>query len=219
MNELELNHLIERIGSMFRPHPWHGIDLWENKIESILNAYIEIVPDDTVKYELDKKTGYLRVDRPQKFSNIIPALYGLLPKTYSGEHLASYTRELLSRDDLVGDNDPLDICILSEKHIKHGDLLLGAIPIGGFRMIDHGEVDDKIIAVLKDDAVYGKIRDVKDCPKGILSRLKHYFLTYKQIPEANEIAKCEITHIYGREEAIKIVGLSELDYKEKFNIE
>lgn len=203
---------------MFRPHPWHGIDIWDDKEKNILNVYIEIVPDDTVKYELDKKTGYLRVDRPQKFSNIIPALYGFVPKTYSGDLSAEYTNEATNRTDLVGDQDPLDICVLTEKHIKHGDLLLGAIPIGGFRMIDHGEVDDKIIAVLKNDAVYGNIKDVINCPEGILSRLKHYFLTYKEIPEANGKAKCEITHLYGREEAMKIINLSMLDYNNKFSI-
>ena len=218
MNQDDIDKLLKQASHLFRAHPWHGIDLWEDQEKNILNAYIEIVPDDTVKYELDKKTGYLRVDRPQKFSNIIPALYGFVPKTYSGPKSAKYTNEVTGRTDLVGDNDPLDICILTEKHIKHGDLLLGAIPIGGFRMIDHGEVDDKIIAVLKNDAVYGKIKDVINCPEGILARLKHYFLTYKQIPEANAKATCEITHLYGREEALKVIELSILDYNDKFKI-
>ncbi|MCO4780740.1 MAG: inorganic pyrophosphatase [Candidatus Cloacimonetes bacterium] len=218
MDKANIKLILEEASRMFKPHPWHGIDVWDDQENNILNVYIEIVPDDTVKYELDKKTGYLRVDRPQKFSNIIPALYGFVPKTYSGDLSAKHTNEVTNRTDLVGDQDPLDICILTEKHIKHGDLLLGAIPIGGFRMIDHGEVDDKIIAVLKNDAVYGNIKDVINCPESILARLKHYFLTYKQIPGTNEKAKCEITHLYGREEAMNIINLSMMDYNNKFGL-
>ena len=216
MKKDEILQILKEASHLYRSHPWHGIEVWEDQEQNIINTYVEIVPDDTVKYELDKKTGYLRVDRPQKFSNIIPALYGFVPKTYSGKRSAKYTNDLLDRTDLVGDLDPLDICILTEKHITHGDLLLGAIPIGGFRMIDHGEVDEKIIAVLKNDAVYGKIKDVINCPEGILARLKHYFLTYKQIPEENAEAKCIITEIYGREEALKIINLAVLDYQEEY---
>ncbi len=200
----------------FKPHPWHGIPTWENKAENILNVFIEIVPGDTVKYELDKKTGYLKVDRPQKFSNIVPSLYGFIPQTYSAKHLADYTNNVLKRDDLVGDEDPVDICVLTEKDIRHGDLLLEAIPIGGLRMIDDSEVDDKIVAVLKDDAVYGNIKDIKDCPELVINRLKHYFLTYKQIPAEGEKPKCEITDIYGREEALEILRLSQKDYEDNY---
>ncbi len=201
----------------FKPHPWHGIPTWENKEKNILNVFIEIVPGDTVKYELDKKTGYLKVDRPQKFSNIVPSLYGFIPQTYSAEALADYTKGVLSRPELVGDEDPVDICVLTEKDIRHGDILLEAIPIGGLRMIDDNEVDDKIVAVLKDDAVYGHIEDIKDCPELVINRLKHYFLTYKQIPAEGETAKCEITDIYGKEEALRILELSQKDYQSHYN--
>ncbi|MCH9698036.1 MAG: inorganic pyrophosphatase [Gammaproteobacteria bacterium] len=206
------------MSKLLRPHPWHGLELYDNREERILNAYIEIVPSDTVKYELEKKTGYLKVDRPQRFSNIIPALYGFLPKTYCGQRVAAFSVERLGRNNLQGDSDPLDICVLTEKNVIHGDLIVNAIPIGGFRMIDHGEVDDKIIAVLKDDAVFSDMRDIKNCPDGTLSRLRHYFLTYKQIPDpdTNEIPKCEITHIYGHEEAIKVIDHAEADYHHKY---
>lgn len=219
MEEKEFKKLYNLMSKLFRPHPMHGIDLFDNESAKVLNAYIEIVPSDTVKYESDKKTGYLKVDRPQKFSNIIPALYGFLPKTYCGDILAEYTMNQTGRKDLVGDKDPLDICVLTEKHIAHGDLIVNAIPIGGFRMIDGGEVDDKIIAVLKDDAVFGQVKDIKDCPEGTLSRLKHYFLTYKQIPGQEDGVKCEIIDIYGSEEANRVIEKSADDYAAKYNYE
>ncbi|MEM9987057.1 MAG: inorganic diphosphatase, partial [Bacteroidota bacterium] len=90
-----------------------------------------------------------------------------------------------------------------------------ATPIGGFRMIDGGEADDKIIAVLKGDQVYETWSDIKDCPPSIVSRLKHYFLTYKEMPGSEE-KRCEITHTYGREEALEVVRRSMKDYRKKF---
>ncbi|MCO4754267.1 MAG: inorganic pyrophosphatase [Bacteriovoracaceae bacterium] len=201
----------------YKPHPWHGIKPWSDKENNILNVYIEMVPDDTVKYELDKDTGYLRVDRPQKYSNIIPALYGLVPRTYCDKEVASFSQKATGRVGLEGDKDPLDICVLTEKNVRHGNLLLEAIPIGGFRMIDKGEVDDKIIAVLKNDAVYGSITDVDQCPEGIINRLRHYFLTYKQIPRVGDTPIAEITHLYGASEALKVIALSEKDYGEEFD--
>lgn len=217
MNKKEILELVKS-SNMFKAHPWHGIDLWIDKANNILNVYIEIVPENRIKYELDKDSGYLKVDRPQKFSNIIPSLYGFLPKTYSDTESAKYTMQQINRDDLVGDNDPVDICVLTEKNLKHGDILLEAIPIGGLRMIDHGEVDDKIVAVLKNDAVYGDYTDISQVPESVIDRLKHYFLTYKEIPSTNKDkkAKVEITDIYGKEEALKVIEMSEIDYNNNY---
>lgn len=215
MNE-QVSQLLKEVGHLFRPNPWHGVPTWDNEEEKVINAYIEIVPTDRVKYEIDKATGYLKVDRPQKFSNIVPTLYGLIPRTYSAEKSADYTMKQTGRTGLFGDADPIDICVLTEKTITHGDLLVNCVPIGGFRMLDGGEVDDKIVAVLKDDAIYGHMQDISDCPESILNKLKHYFLTYKQIPEAGEEAKIEITGLYGREEALKIIDLGIEDYNDKF---
>ena len=83
---------------------------------------------------------------------------------------------------IVGDGDPMDICVLTEKSIGHGDLLVQAIPIGGLRMIDGNEADDKIIAVMRDDALYGQLTDIAQCPPSVIERLRHYFLTYKHAP-------------------------------------
>jgi len=199
------------IGLRHKSHPWHGIDIGETAPE-LLKCFIEMVPTDTVKYEIDKSSGYLTIDRPQKFSSILPALYGFIPQTYCGEAVAELSSSILKRPEIIGDGDPLDVCILTEKEITHGDILVLARPIGGFRMIDGDEADDKIIAVLKDDAVYGDYKDISDCPKAVIDRLKHYFLTYKDMPGA-ERDKCEITHTYGIKEAHKVIETSMSDYK------
>lgn len=208
------SELWKLVGLRYKSHPWHGIFIGDNAPD-VVTAFIECVPADTVKYEVDKKTGYLKVDRPQKFSNIIPALYGFIPQTYCGDLVAEYANENTDRIDITGDNDPLDICVLTEKNITHGDILVQATPIGGFRMIDGGEADDKIIAVLKDDQVYDGWKDIKDVPTPIVNRLKHYFLTYKHMPDQKH-HKCEITHIYGRNIAHEVINRSRSDYKSSF---
>ncbi len=203
------------MGMRYKSHPWHGVELGGEAPE-VVTTFVEVVPTDTVKYEVDKLTGYLKLDRPQKFSNVVPALYGFLPQTYSGDLVAQFCREKTGRSEIQGDGDPVDICILTEKDITHGDILVRARPIGGFRMLDRGEADDKLIGVLYDDAVYGDYRDINDCPKVIVDRLRHYFLTYKDIP--GEKRNCEITHIFGIDEAHEIIRRSMEDYRNKFDI-
>jgi inorganic pyrophosphatase len=199
---------------LHKPHPWHGISHGEKSPE-IITSYIEMVPADLVKYEIDKETGYRKVDRPQKFSNIIPALYGFIPQTYCGELIAERANERLNRTGIVGDNDPLDICVLTERNITSGDIILEAIPIGGFRMIDKNEADDKIIAVMAKDEMYSKWRDISEVPEPIINRLRHYFLTYKNIP-GESTALVEIPETYGREEAHEVIRRSIKDYDKTF---
>lgn len=199
--------------NVHKAHPWHGIPMGENAPE-LVTAFIEIVPTDTVKYEIDKQTGYLKIDRPQKYSNIVPALYGFIPKTYCADKIAELARERSGRDVTEGDGDALDIIVLCEKIISHGDITCQAKPIGGIRLIDGGEADDKIIAVLKGDEVYGAYSDINELPAGIVERLKHYFLTYKNLP--GEKAHIEITNVYGREEAFEVIMTSVEDYKDSF---
>ena len=206
--------LWQMLGILYRSHPWHGIPIGENQPD-VLNVYIEIVPQDTVKYELDKYTGILKVDRPQSFSNVCPTLYGLIPQTLCSDSFADYCMERTGRTGIVGDDDPLDICVLTEKVIPRGDILLQAIPIGGLRMIDGGEADDKIIAVLKGDAVYGRWTDIDDCPQPVIDRLRHYFLTYKQEPGKEQVA-CEIVDVYGRSEAKQVIQRAYNDYMVRF---
>jgi inorganic pyrophosphatase len=207
------NALLEVMKVMFKPHPWHGVSMGDRAPE-IVTCYIEIVPTDSVKYEIDKTTGYLKVDRPQRFSSFSPCLYGLIPRTYCGARVAAFSAEKAQRSSLEGDHDPLDVCVFTEKPITHGDLLLEAVPIGGLRMLDGNEADDKIIAVLKGDAVFGSMQDILDCPDGLVQRLIHYFLTYKQMPGAK--TECEVTHVYGRQEAHHVILESKADYDERF---
>lgn len=205
--------LWKMIGLRYKSHPWHGIEIGKDAPET-LSAFIEVIPSDTVKYEVDKASGYLKIDRPQKFSNIVPALYGFVPQTLCREEVAEYCMEKTGRKNIIGDDDPLDICVLTEREVTHGNIIVQAVPIGGFRMIDGGEADDKIIAVLKNDQVYGHWNDASQIPKAILNRLQHYFLTYKQGP--GEEPKCEITDIYGQEEAFEVIRRSQADYETQF---
>lgn len=199
---------------LFRAHPWHGI-IAGLDFPAVVNAYIEIVPTDTIKYEMDKESGILKVDRPQRFSNICPTLYGFIPQTFCGEQVAAFCAEKTGRSNIVGDRDPMDICVLTEKFVPRGDILLRAVPIGGLRMIDKSEADDKIVAVMEGDILYGKWQDIRDCPPPLIERLKHYFLTYKRPPEA-PLNLVEITDVYNRAEALEVIRRSQQDYQTDF---
>ncbi|MGH2598783.1 MAG: inorganic pyrophosphatase [Dehalococcoidia bacterium] len=199
---------------LFKAHPWHGVPIGPAAPE-VVTAYVEIVPTDTVKYELDKVSGHLKVDRPQEFSNVTPCLYGMVPQTLCAEAVADLCRRATGRENIVGDADPMDICILTEKVITHGDILVQAIPIGGLRLIDRNEADDKIIAVMRGDLVYGGWREIDDCPASVLNRLRHYFLTYKEAPDERE-RMVEIAEVYGRRAAYDVIVASQADYERRF---
>lgn len=192
----------------WRPHPWHGLDVGRDPPKHV-HAYIEITPFDTVKYEIDKKTGYLRVDRPQRTSSQPPTLYGFIPRTYCGERVGA-----LSPQAARGDHDPLDICVFSERPISRSEVLLKARVIGGLQMIDDDEADDKIVAVLENDGLWGDIEDISDLPHALAERLRHYFLTYKNLP--GEPSFVSIEKVYGQDWAMKVVEASILDYQEEF---
>ncbi len=202
---------------LFQAHPWHGVSPGPRSPE-LVNAYIEIVPTDAVKYELDKISGHLRVDRPQRFSSMCPTLYGFVPQTYCGREVAELVERRTGRTGIDGDKDPMDICVLSEKTFAQGNFFVRARPIGGLRMIDGRQADDKIIAVLEDDLAYGRILEVADVPQGLIDRLQHYFLSYKQLP-GDEPKKVEITHVYDRTEALDVITRSLRDYQEEFGDE
>jgi inorganic pyrophosphatase len=211
------NRLMDPIGRLmglrYKSHPWHGVNIGKESPD-VITSYIEMVPTDTVKYEVDKESGYLKIDRPQKYSNVVPALYGFIPQTYSGKKVAEYCMEKSGKKDIKGDGDPIDICVLTEKEITHGDILVRAKPIGGFRMIDGNESDDKIVAVLNNDALYMGYNDISELPALVVARLKHYFLTYKDLP-GNE-RDVEITDVFGKEEAHEIINRSLDDYHKRF---
>src|SRR5687768_1992666 len=199
---------------MFRinkAHPWHGIEIGDNAPAEV-TVFVEIVPRDTVKYEVDKETGYLKIDRPQQYSNVVPANYGFIPRTYCGERIADMARANSDLTVTGGDGDPLDILVLSEHHIPRGDIILKARPIGGFCLVDANEADDKIIAVLKGDKVFEQYKEISQLPKGILKRFEHYFLTYKSLP--GEPNKCEIANSYGREDSFEVIRNAIEDYSD-----
>ncbi|NPC73638.1 inorganic pyrophosphatase [Corallococcus sp. AB004] len=195
-------------------HPWHGISPGPEAPE-VVTAYIEIVPTDAVKYEMDKESGILMLDRPQRFSSQCPTLYGFIPRTYCGEQVAKRCAERTGHKDIHGDGDPIDICVLTEKVVSNGNLLVHAVPVGGFRMVDGNEADDKIIAVLESDLVYGELQYIAQLPRPLLDRLKHYFLTYKQIPGEGK-RSVEIAEVYDRQEAMEVIRRSMRDYDKLF---
>jgi inorganic pyrophosphatase len=179
-----------------------------------VRAYIEMVPTDGVKYEIDKHSGYLKVDRPQPFSSFCPTLYGFVPQTYCGAQVAAHV--IAGRPHVTrGDGDPLDICVLTDRPISRGEILLEARPIGGLRMVERNEADDKIIAVLIGDPVYGELADVTQLPRTVVDRLRHYFLTYKTIPgeSANPIT---VDPVYDAMEARAILNAARTDYTAEF---
>ena len=212
MPDLELSGLLSRL---FQAHPWHGVPAHEGDPE-VLTAFIEIVPTDTVKYELHKASGHLHLDRPQRYSSICPTLYGFVPQTYCAELVGARCSERVGLPNIEGDGDPIDICVLTEKAIAHGNLFVRVRPIGGLRMVDGLQADDKIVAVLEDDVAYGRIRELTDCPPGIVDRLHHYFLTYKQRPDDDAARRVRIAEIYDRTEALEVVRRSLADYRTHF---
>jgi inorganic pyrophosphatase len=197
-----------------KAHPWHGVPIGEGVPEEVI-VFVEIVPRDTVKYEVDKETGYLKIDRPQQYSNVVPANYGFIPQTYCSERIAALARAKTDIEIRDGDGDPLDILVLSEHHIPRGDIILKARPIGGFCLVDDNEADDKIIAVLKGDKVFEQYTEISELPKGILERFEHYFLTYKSLPDAPNV--CEIPYSYGKEDSYEVIRNAMGDYSDLLN--
>ena len=145
-----------------------------------------------------------------------PTLYGFIPQTFCGPEVAELCEIRTGRAGIEGDKDPMDICVLSEKSFAHGSFFLHARPIGGLRMIDGNEADDKIIAVLESDLAFGKFSEIHDVPQGLVDRLKHYFLSYKQLPSDAE-RRVEIVDVYDRTEAMDVITRSLRDYEEEFN--
>lgn len=192
----------------WRPHPWHGLEAGPNPPDTVY-AYIEMTPFDNIKYEVDKITGYLYVDRPQRTSSMPPALYGFIPRTYCDVHVKA-----LSQGATRGDGDPLDICVISERPINRSEIFLNAVVVGVIQLLDFDEADDKIIAVLENDHIYGNIKDVTELPNVIVERLKHYFSTYKLVE--GEKPGIKIIGEYGATKAKQIVKASMEDYQDAF---
>ena len=194
----------------WRRHPWHGLHARsEGMAEDIVQVYIEMTTDDVVKYELDKSSGFLMVDRPQRTTSSPPALYGFIPRTYCAEEVAKRCADVD-----IADGDPLDICVWSERHITRADIVLKARVVGGIQMIDGGEADDKIVAVLEGDNIWGDIHDIADLPSIKVERLQHYFSTYKLVP--GKEVDIKVDYVYGRDEALEVIAAAQKDYDNHF---
>ena len=190
--------------SEWRPHPWHGLEAGRDP-PVYVNAYIEITPFDLIKYEVDKSSGYLRVDRPQRSSSHPPSLYGFVPRTYCGERVAA-----LCPGAQRGDGDPLDICVLSERPIERSEIIVPARVVGGLQLLDRGEADDKIVAVLEGDLIWAGVAELAELPAVLVERLRHYFMTYKLLPEG--APQISVQQVYGLEHASRVVKASLADY-------
>jgi inorganic pyrophosphatase len=175
-----------------------------------VNASIELTPFDLVKYEIDKESGYLRADRPQRTSSQPPALYGFIPRTLCGEKFRK-----LSPHAKRGDGDPLDICVLCERPITKAEIILHAKVVGGIQMIDDDEADDKIVAVLESDLIYGNMEDLSELPPVLIERLEHYFSTYKLVPDTRQ--RIYIHGRYNQEDALKVINAAIEDYQDTYS--
>ena len=191
-----------------RPHPWHGLGPG-SEAPVVVEAYIEITPFDLVKYEIDKKSGYLRVDRAQRTSSLPPTLYGFVPRTLAADRVGA-----LMAGAAGGDDDPLDICVISERPIARAEVLVRARVVGGIPMLDGGLADDKIIGILDDDPVYGHVRSIDEVPEVLVGRLQHYFATYKLRPES--AASVEVGDPYGPDRARAVIDAALADYQDAF---
>jgi inorganic pyrophosphatase len=174
-----------------------------------VHAFIEITPFDLMKYEVDKVTGYLRVDRPQQSSSQPPTLYGFVPRTYCGVRVGDLCPEATG-----GDGDPLDICVVSERPIDKAEVILNARVVGGLQMVDQEEADDKIVAVLANDAFWDGVGDIADLPGNLVDRLRHYFDTYKLV--SGEPSPAAVRDVYGRDHAYRVIEAAIADYEDEY---
>jgi len=172
-------------------HPWHSLDVGENAPEEV-NAMIEIPMGSKVKYELDKKSGLIKVDRILYGSYTYPGNYGFIPQSY------------------CEDGDPLDIVVFAQEPFYPRSIVECRI-IGSMGMIDNGEPDDKILAVYPGDPLYRDMNDLNDIPETKLQELKQFFLVYKTL----EKKVVEVTGFVGRDQAREVVSNSLKMYKEK----
>jgi inorganic pyrophosphatase len=207
----DLPGLLQRL---YTAHPWHGVSAGAGAPD-IVTVFIEMVPMDTVKFEIDKASGLMKLDRPQRYSSLSPAPYGFIPRTWCDREVAALAESATGASDLHGDHDPLDCLVLTERPLHHGGVLVDARPIGGLRMFDAGAVDDKIIAVLDGDPTYALWTKLADAPQVMLDRIRHYFLTYKDMPnEAPHTA--QVAGQFDAEAARDIVRAAQRDYRDRF---
>lgn len=173
-------------------HPWHEVKIGTNPPEN-LNAIIEIPKGSRAKYEIDKESGLIKLDRVIYASMYYPLNYGFIPQTLGEDH------------------DPLDIVVLTQVSVVPRCMIPCRV-IGVMRMIDRGEADDKIIAVAEQDASVSHIADISALPDFFRVELKHFFENYKTL----ENKKVVVDDFLGRAQAFPIIERSIQFYKETF---
>ena len=171
---------------------WHDISPKRINSQDFI-CVIEITKGSKKKYELDKETGYLILDRILYTSTHYPANYGFIPRTYGD------------------DNDPLDVLVICSEQIEPMTLVR-AYPIGVITMIDNGRNDEKIIAIPFNDPTYNMYKDISELPAHVFEEMKHFFTVYKNL-EGKETAVDEVS---GRQAAVKIIENALDNYVEKF---
>ena len=171
---------------------WHDIAAKRIKPDDFV-CVIEISKGSKTKYELDKETGCIILDRILYTSTQYPANYGFIPKTY-GE-----------------DEDPLDVLLLCSEPLAPLTLVR-AYPIGVISMIDNDRADDKIIAIPFGDPSYNQYEDITDLPVHIFEEMKHFFKVYRNLENKNTA----VNEVSGREKALEIIRKARHDYKEIF---
>jgi len=173
-------------------NPWHDVSAGENAPEHV-NAIIEIPKGSRAKYELDKESGMLRLDRVLYSSVYYPHNYGFIPQSYGD------------------DNDPLDILVLSQIDVQPLCLVPAKV-IGVMQMIDNGEADDKVIAIAENDMSVTHIQDIGDLPEHFIRELRSFFEDYKKLENKEVI----VEEFQSKDKALEIVRKSFEDYRKKF---
>lgn len=173
---------------------WHDIDKERIKKDDFVSV-VEIPKGCKNKYELDKKTGFLKLDRILYTATHYPANYGFIPRTYAG------------------DGDPLDVLILCQEEI-YPLTLVECYPIGVLKMIDNNENDEKIIAIAKKDPFLNTYKDISEISAQVSAEIMHFFEVYKQL----EGKQTTIDKMMGRDEAERIIQESIDNYEKKFGV-
>ena len=171
---------------------WHDVSIQRITPENFI-ACIEISKGGKNKYELDKETGMLILDRVLYTATHYPTNYGFIPKTYAG------------------DNDPLDVLVLCQEKITPLTLVK-CYPIGVVKMVDDNMTDEKIIAIPERDPSMNEYHDISDIKPHVFDEISHFFEVYKTL----ENIETTVTEVLGRDSAIKIIEQSIKRYQEKF---